>query len=687
MNPVRFVFCLHNHQPVGNFDHVIEGAYEQAYLPFVELLADYPAFKFCLHTSGCLLEWLAAKRPEYLDKVRALVDSGQVELLTGAMYEPILPIWPEEVIRAQIRLQTDYLRERFGVSPEGFWLPERVWEPQLAAVLHDAGVRYLPLDDTLFEHVLGDPDERYGYFESEHGGKQVGVFPVAERLRYTIPFRPVEETVAILRSCAGRSPAAVLTYADDGEKFGSWPGTHHHVYRRGWLKRFVEALLDATEHVQTVHFRDVTGSTPPSARITLPAGSYREMNEWAEAAAAQPTDAHAPAGRRSPITSSPRLNAWRNFLVKYSEARRLHRTVLAFTHIDEVARTSSNPEPATRHLLRAQCNCAYWHGVFGGLYLPHLRSALFEELGRARAQRRPSAAGVHVADHNGDGAPDVLLEHPDFDLHLNPAQGGSLDLILQHDPPYNWGCTLTRRPEAYHELLHKPADTRGRGAQSIHAPRAPKHRGMTRQLRYDHYERLSLVDHFVSPQEHFKAFRENRHTELGDFIGARYDLDQQNHTVHLQRSGRVHHAGGSLEASVRKIIKPAAGRPVFEVSYAVEIASDFVGRFGVEWNLTALAPSGPDRWIEVNGEHAGDPRADRRHDEVRSFTLLDRWGGKAIRIGVDRPFELWRSGLYTISQSESGLERVYQQTVFLTLFELSADLDAAWNFSVELIRL
>src|SRR3977135_936063 len=35
---------------------------------------------------------------------------------------------------------------------------------------------------------------------------------------------------------------------------------------------------------------------------------------------------------------------------------------------------------ATTHLLRAQCNDAYWHGIFGGLYAPHLRTALWREL-------------------------------------------------------------------------------------------------------------------------------------------------------------------------------------------------------------------------------------------------------------------------------------------------------------------
>ena len=60
MNPVRLIFCIHNHQPAGNFDSVNEQSYRDAYRPFLDLAAEYPDFRFAMHTSGCLLEWLEA---------------------------------------------------------------------------------------------------------------------------------------------------------------------------------------------------------------------------------------------------------------------------------------------------------------------------------------------------------------------------------------------------------------------------------------------------------------------------------------------------------------------------------------------------------------------------------------------------------------------------------------------------
>jgi alpha-amylase len=119
----------------------------------------------------------------------------------------------------------------------------------------------------------------------------------------------------------------------------------------------------------------------------------------------------------------------------------------------------------------------------------------------------------------------------------------------------------------------------------------------------------------------------------------------------------------------------------------VETSEQPAARFGVEWNLTALAPTGPDRWIEVDGQKAGDPDMNAEHTGARSFALFDARGRKAIRVTADAPFRLWRFGLHTVSLSEAGFERVYQQTVFLPLFELSKSGTLKLNFTVELLRL
>jgi len=66
----------------------------------------------------------------------------------------------------------------------------------------------------------------------------VNVFPIDEQLRYLVPFRPPAEIGAYLvkRRAQGHQLAVL---ADDGEKFGGWPGTLEWVYTSGWLEGFL----------------------------------------------------------------------------------------------------------------------------------------------------------------------------------------------------------------------------------------------------------------------------------------------------------------------------------------------------------------------------------------------------------------------------------------------------------------
>ena len=117
--PLRLVLALHNHQPVGNFDGVFEQAYRESYLPFLDVLEDYPSIRFALHNSGCLTEWLSGNHPDYLDRVAGLVASGRVELIGGPWQEAILPMLPSrdsDVPRACCAVAPPRTRLRFAGS-------------------------------------------------------------------------------------------------------------------------------------------------------------------------------------------------------------------------------------------------------------------------------------------------------------------------------------------------------------------------------------------------------------------------------------------------------------------------------------------------------------------------------------------------------------------------------------------
>ncbi|MBE9528543.1 MAG: hypothetical protein IME99_04825, partial [Proteobacteria bacterium] len=124
---VYLSLCIHNHQPAGNFDFVLKDAYKQSYWPFLKTLSRYPSIKLTLHNSGYLLDWMAKNRPEYIELLATMVDRGQVEVMGGGFYEPILPVIPDEDRVGQISLMSERIELMLGRKPKGMWLAERVW--------------------------------------------------------------------------------------------------------------------------------------------------------------------------------------------------------------------------------------------------------------------------------------------------------------------------------------------------------------------------------------------------------------------------------------------------------------------------------------------------------------------------------------------------------------------------------
>ena len=706
MPSVILLLGIHNHQPVGNFEHVFRESYDRCYRPFLDILERHPAIRVSLHYTGPLLTWFEKEEPEFLERLKRLVQADQVEMLGGGFYEPILSVIPDRDAVGQVKLMSEWLRARVGVDPRGLWLAERVWDAGLPKKLMPTGLRYTILDDSHFLQAGLDPESLSGYYLTEREGHPLALFPISKELRYLIPFRLPEDLIAFLGRLRERGSTVhdprqeiaeiAITYADDGEKFGLWPGTYQWVYEERYLERLFGALEQHADWIRLETFGQYLAKHYPTGRAYLPSASYDEMMEWA-----LPADgARALTERRAQLETEGRLpefrpflrgGFWDGFLVKYRESNHMHKRMLDLSErISKRFPNTAVSEPLEL-LWRSQGNDVYWHGLFGGLYLNNLRHETYRNLIAAENHLDRSIHGdadndwmdVRVTDLDKDGHDEVLVSTRTLGLCLAPACGGSLVELDYRPAHFNLLNVLSRRREAYHAKLSQASgDSASAGGppQSIHELVKVKEPNLDRALIYDSHRRLSFLDRFLDPEVSWEALDRIDEFERGNCVEGRYDVDPGRSSaqpgtfvLHLAFPARVQVEGRVVPVGIRKSYRVGPGESAIGVSYAIENQAEeaCVVRFGCELNLTLLAGNDPQRFYECPG--SGRKRLQERYQCATSqwLEMVDEWHRFRVKLQLDRPGDLWCAPIETVSQSEDGFERTYQGSAILASWRLA----------------
>ena len=156
---------------------------------------------------------------------------------------------------------------------------------------------------------------------------------------------------------------------------------------------------------------------------------------------------------------------WRNFRVKYPEADEMYCRMMSVSRrLQETLAAAAAGEPVNTDLVeqarielyRGQCKLpVIGTGPFGGIYLPHLRNAVYQHLIGAdnlldRAIGRPETWVEAAADDfNFDARQEVRLTNDKLMALVAPSRGGQMIELDVRRIQHNLLATLARRPEAY----------------------------------------------------------------------------------------------------------------------------------------------------------------------------------------------------------------------------------------------
>ncbi|HDS30920.1 MAG TPA: DUF1926 domain-containing protein [Firmicutes bacterium] len=700
---LHLLLVIHNHQPLGNLPEIFRKAYVDAYAPFLDVIRRHPGIKWALHASGCLWEWIENEEPGYMDALREEHAAGRLEFLAGGLWEPIQPLLDRDSLRLEIAGMNDFLRDRFGMEAQGSWTTERVWEPSLAGRLSAMGIRYTLLDDSQLRAGVPPEDEEsvWGYYRTEYDGRSLAIFPINERLRYLIPFHKASEVLFELESMARSLPdGAGITYGDDGEKFGLWPETFEWVYEKGWLDEFL-GMIEESKLITTTHPSEYMKLVKhPRRRVYVPTSSYREMGIWT----LHPRRNLAAEKVHKYIESDPELKKigpphaagfFRNFLARYPESRTMHERVGEIVHQvmkrdpEVMPKTGNDAAPLERalwHALRAQCNCAYWHGVFGGLYLNYLRFAINREILKAEKALRYADPPPEMTRYlgtrrfdreKGDDVPEteapVLMATEKVHWIIDPVTGQIIsagDILMEVDVI----DVIARRFEAYHATMkeaHEVADDSA--PASIHDIVEIAPEGWREDHGYDLCRRGCFGDSvFPYAPSLEKLVKVEFQPELGPACAF----------WNMRTLGGMIEMKSSREAWVREKLFNFENRGArVEVHEKLWRTDDreYEGYFLLEFNLGLLAGDSPDRFHLLESGQRFPLAVKMEHKGISRAVCVDEWTNVRIEIEVDGADWVGFYPVKTLSRSEGGLELTYQGTCIVFRIPLKISKGEVWT--------
>jgi alpha-amylase len=399
--------------------------------------------------------------------------------------------------------------------------------------------------------------------------------------------------------------------------------------------------------------------------------------------------------RWADLKSFVRGGYWRNFKAKYDETNEMYARMMSVSRrlaSAEAERLDQAELASIRdHLYRGQCNCPYWHGAFGGVYLPHLRNAIYYHLIQAdtmldRVSENISGVQATADDFDFDGLQEIRLSNDQLCAWIAPGRGGRLYELDVREISHNLLATLQRRPESYHrKVLHGPS-AGGEDVASIHDRVVFKQADLDQRLHYDAFARKSLMDHFFDEETTLEAVAKCEAMERGDFVELPFETKlrrgMDRAQVHMRRDGNA----WGIPITITKAITMTTGSDRLAITYLLEnLPPGKPLHFAIELNFAGLPAGADDRYFQ-DGEgnrlgHLGQPLD---LQDAQSLGLSDRWLGIDVALEIDRPSGIWAFPIETVSQSEGGFELVHQSVCVMPHWLVTGDAEGRWVVQMEL---
>jgi hypothetical protein len=664
---VHLIIGTHNHLPLGLAEEAAERQYQEALKPLLAIVYRYPGVPVTLHYSGTLMEWLEETHPEFLTLLGEMVKRGQVEVLGGGYYDPILPLIPTNDKLGQLEKMTTWLRVRFETRPRGCWIAEKVWEPSLSSVLRASGLEYTFVDDGQFRIAGAGGAALWHPAIVEDQGKIITLLPLCGGLASLVGSAPAADAIDWLHAVAEPAPSTTAGNARVAVLLGD--GSAGSLVRDGWLEDFLGRAAASADWLELVTPGQYLREHPPERRIFLPASSPSEMMRWALAPRRRQAFTAALQAGGSVDDSGQFIvgGHFRHFLTRYPEAWLMYAKMMN-THVlvNQVRGDRYKKKAAQNELWKGQSHHAYWHGGAGGIYENTLRKAVYQSLIEAEKITRATeifAPSILSIDYDMDNNIEYLYQGSELNAYIH-TRGGSLFELDFLPASWNYLDTMVDREKEQGE----PAEEGNAGPWAMDGG-APSED-----------PRTAFMDHFFGLGGGIQEFVSGATPEAGDFVTGVYELVELNRALPellMRRAGNVRVERRAHPATIEKrfVFRPRSIDVYYRVSNGG--SDDLAMRFGVEINLS-LAGRSPDcsRLFLLEEDRKKEIGSDAADIEaVQSLLVRDVRNEVSVTLSSARSFRLWSMPVET----GRGGASTFQSQCFIPLWDLHLSPGESWE--------
>jgi alpha-amylase len=208
---------------------------------------------------------------------------------------------------------------------------------------------------------------------------------------------------------------------------------------------------------------------------------------------------------------------------------------------------------------------------------------------------------------------------------------------------------------------------------------------------YDTLPRSGLMDRFISAEETLESYEKNTFVDTGEFAGQPYECSvdaEPDCRVKLKRRSYVQTGMILTDVILEKTVTLMEREGRLDIVYKFTNAGKTTLNtiFGSEWNINLLGGGHNDNAsYKVEGKDIGDAHLDSRGviERTRQLELINTFLGIEMMLNLDRPLTIWRYPVESLSNSEGGVEEVYQCSCLLILFplHLEAGRDTGFQYS------